>query len=205
MRLDAEYFDARGPNPRTVRAAAAEKGIELHTTSVDVIGGENRQPEYLAINPFGGAPALRLSSGEVIADSLAICEYFEEIAPRPALLGTTSIERGIVRTWLRRIECEFTAPVTLGFRADAGRDLFAARTPVLNREASCGAFEIAQHALDAIERHMAGPFIAGDTVSLADIRLNALLDFAVRFGVRAPQGALAPWRLRMGRRQSSRA
>ena len=48
-----KFYDSVGPNPRVVRIFAAEKGITLDATKIDLRGGENRQPAYMAKNPFG--------------------------------------------------------------------------------------------------------------------------------------------------------
>ena len=42
-----------GPNPHVVRMFAAERGIDLDKVEVDIMAGENRTPEFLAMNPIG--------------------------------------------------------------------------------------------------------------------------------------------------------
>ena len=42
-----------------------------------------RRRLYSAVNPFQGVPALELDDGDVIAESIAICRYFEELHPEP--------------------------------------------------------------------------------------------------------------------------
>ena len=57
-------YDSIGPNPKVVRMFMAERGITgIPTQTVDLLGGENRQPPYLAKNPTGGLPALELDDG----------------------------------------------------------------------------------------------------------------------------------------------
>ena len=53
-----KLFDfALAPNPKKVRVYLKEKGIELPLEAVDVPGGQNRTPEFLAkVNPLGGLP-----------------------------------------------------------------------------------------------------------------------------------------------------
>ena len=46
-----KLYDSMGPNPHVVRMYAAELGIELPREKVDLMGGENRQGDYLAKNP----------------------------------------------------------------------------------------------------------------------------------------------------------
>ncbi|MGK2872113.1 MAG: glutathione S-transferase family protein, partial [Alphaproteobacteria bacterium] len=38
-----KFYDSIGPNPRTVRMFAHEKGINLPTEKVDLMKGENRK------------------------------------------------------------------------------------------------------------------------------------------------------------------
>ena len=68
------FYDSVGPNPRVVRVFAAERGVELPSTKVDLRGGENRQSAYIAKNPSGQLPALELDNGLVRQSSV----------PRPA-------------------------------------------------------------------------------------------------------------------------
>ena len=70
-----KFYDSVGPNPRVVRMFAAERGASLgEKITVDLRGGENRQPAHLARNPFGQMPTLELDDGSFIAEITAICE-----------------------------------------------------------------------------------------------------------------------------------
>ena len=51
-----KFYTSIGPNPRVVHIFMAEKGVELPTVQVDIMGGENRQAEHLARNPAGQMP-----------------------------------------------------------------------------------------------------------------------------------------------------
>ena len=100
------YDSKMAPNPRRVRIFLAEKNIEVPTVQVDIGKAENRQPPYLARNPLGGVPVLELDDGSHIAESVAICRYFEEIQPDPPLFGTDAVDRARVEMWQRRMEFE---------------------------------------------------------------------------------------------------
>jgi glutathione S-transferase len=93
------------PNPRRVRVFLAEKGVTVHTEQVDLFQGANRSAA-LRRNPFGGLPVLELDDGTCIAESVAICRYFEELHPEPALMGVSAVDRAIVEMWNRRVELE---------------------------------------------------------------------------------------------------
>ncbi len=87
------------PNPRRVRIFLAEKGIQVPFEQVDIGKGENRTPEFLAKNPMGRVPVLELDDGTYLAESVAICRYFEEQHPEPPLLGTDAKDRAWVEMW----------------------------------------------------------------------------------------------------------
>ncbi len=100
------YGSAVAPNPRRVRIFLAEKGIEVPTVDVDIVKAENRQPPFLAKNPLGGVPILELDDGAIIAESTAICRYFEETKPEPPLMGADARDRAIVDRGMIRVRTE---------------------------------------------------------------------------------------------------
>jgi glutathione S-transferase len=81
-----------------------EKGISIPFEEIDILGGQNRENSYLELNPAGQLPSLMLDNGKCISETVAICEYLEEIYPDVSLIGTTAIERAVNRMWLRRVE-----------------------------------------------------------------------------------------------------
>src|SRR5580692_6615991 len=103
-------YNSIGPNPKVVRMFMAERGIDLPKIEIDLRGGENRQPPYLAKNPAGQSPALELDDGTVIAEITAICEYLDETTQGPSLIGTTPQERAETRMWTRRIDLNIIEP-----------------------------------------------------------------------------------------------
>src|SRR4051794_3813485 len=143
-----------GPNPKVVRMFLAEKGIEIPKVEIDVRGGENRQPPYLAKNPFGQSPALELDDGTVLAEITAICEYIEEKHPAPPLIGTTPEERAETRMWARRIDLNVLEPMANGFRFAEGLRMFQDRLPCIPQAADDLKLT-AQKNLARIERLMA--------------------------------------------------
>src|SRR5215472_4663457 len=98
------YNSSVAPNPRRVRIFLAEKGLEVRYQEVDLAKAENRQPEFRKINPLATVPVLELDNGAHIAESVAICRYFEELHPEPPLFGVTAEERATVEMWQRRME-----------------------------------------------------------------------------------------------------
>src|SRR5207253_11313965 len=91
-----------------VRIALNVKGVaaEMVPIHLQKEGGLNRKPEYRAINPHMRVPALRLDSGDVLIQSLAIIEYLDETHPRPPLLPPDPLERAKVRAFAQVIACD---------------------------------------------------------------------------------------------------
>ena len=91
-----------------VRIALNLKGLasEMIPIHLQKEGGLNRKPEYRAINPQMRVPALKLDSGDVLTQSLAIIEYLDEIHPQPPLLPRDPVERAKVRALAQLIACD---------------------------------------------------------------------------------------------------
>ena len=148
------YLDkGRAPNPRRVRIYLAEKGLNLPIKPVDLRAGEQRSPEFLKMNPFAGVPILELDDGTIIAESLAIMEYLEEIYPEPPLIGADPVTRALVRAWDRRCEigvylAASRMALSKGEVSEAGRRVLVQRLALVNdglqgREWVAGNFSIA--------------------------------------------------------------
>lgn len=80
-----------------VRIALNLKGVVVEHASRHLRRGEQKSPDYAALNPQKLVPALVLDSGEVLTQSLAILEYLEETYPQPPLLPREPVERARVR------------------------------------------------------------------------------------------------------------
>ena len=110
------YDGGRAPNPRRVRIFLAEKGINIPMEQVDIATHQHRADAYTAINPMQRLPALLLDDGTAIAESIAICRYFEGLDPDPPLFGRGSLECALVEMWNRRVELHLFLPVAAVFQ-----------------------------------------------------------------------------------------
>jgi len=171
-------FVSVGPNPRIVRFFLQEKGLTLPETRIDLVGGENRAPAFLALNPAGQLPALRTDDGQVIAEGPVICDYIETVMGGPPLIGPSPERRASVMMWTRRVEQAFCDPVTRAFRYGPASGLFGKRMRCLP-EAAAGMADLARDGAAWIDAQLDGrDFLAGDALSLADIVLWCFADFA---------------------------
>jgi maleylpyruvate isomerase len=91
-----------------VRIALNLKGLAYDMIPIHLQkeGGINRKPEYRAINPLMRVPALKLNTGEILTQSLAIIEYLDELHPNPALLPRDPLKRAQVRAVAQLIACD---------------------------------------------------------------------------------------------------
>ncbi len=172
------FYDSVGPNPRVVRMFAAERGVELPSTKVDLRGGENRQPAFMAKNPAGQLPALELDDGHILAEITAICEYLDETGPAgKTLIGATAWERAETRMWTRRIDLNIIEPLANGFRFAEGLKLFTGRIRVIPQAADDLKLT-AQEKLTWLDGLIAGQeFVCGARLTMADILLFCFVDF----------------------------
>lgn len=200
-------YDAISPAPRCLRMFLLEKRLHLPAVTVDVMTGENREAAYLAVNPAGQTPALRLDDGTTLAEAVAIAEYLEELHPEPALIGRTAAERAQTRMWWRRVELNITEFIHNAFHYAEGLPRFTPRIPVAP-EAAAGLKRIAQDRLAWLDRMFgAGPYLCGERFTAADIWLYVWLDFGA--GVQQPFDRalpkLGPWFERVAARPAAAA
>jgi glutathione S-transferase len=90
------YDFPMSPRARKPRIVLAEKGLPYEKVNVDITKGEQKKPEYLAINPYGKVPALQ-DGGVNVYESTIIMEYLNDKYPDPPLLPTDSGQRARAR------------------------------------------------------------------------------------------------------------
>jgi glutathione S-transferase len=195
-------YTSIGPNPHFVHMFMGLKGIELPQTQVDIVAGENRQAAFLKINPNGTTPVLRLDNGVAITETVAICEYLEDLHPAKPLIGANAEERAIARMWVRRVELGVVVPMTAGFRGAEGYALFKDRVRCLP-QVSVEFKEIAQEGLAFINGQLGGQdYLAGARLTLADLMLFAFIQFgeAVAQSMNPTNVNLLAWKERVAGR-----
>ncbi len=202
-----KLIESYGPNPRVVRMFLEEKGIELAREEIDLMGGESHRAPYLERNPTGTSPCLELDDGSVIGETVAICELLEELHPSPVLIGADPYERARSRMWMRRVELNLTEHMYNAFRYGEGLDHFRERFHCIP-EAADGLKAKARTARVWLDGLIAGrDFIAGDSITLADIILFCCWDFVKDIGqpIEPDLENLHPWYERMRERPSATA
>ena len=176
-------------NSKRVRVFLAEKGIEIPIVELNVPEDDQFKEPFTSMNPFHCVPFLELDDGTVIAESISVCRYLEELHPEPSLFGRTPEERGIIDMWNRRVELDGFMPALHAVRNKvplfAGRVVPGTRTdlaqlPMMVERGT----EMADIFLARLEPHMAeNAFIAGADVSIADITCWFVINMVNMLGI----------------------
>ncbi|MYN06356.1 glutathione S-transferase family protein [Pseudoduganella aquatica] len=202
------YTSARAPNPRRVAMFMAEKGITLDTQLIDLGKLENRDPAFLAKNPFGRVPALELDDGRVLCETRAICSYLEGVYPEPNLMGEGFEERAFIEMADRRIELHVFAGIANCVR-HTHPGLAALEQPQFPDYGAAQGEKMREWARWLDQTLAAQPFVAGQRFTIADITAFCAMEFArglmkFRPGQEGMEH-LQAWRDRMAERPSAAA
>jgi glutathione S-transferase len=96
---------------RKVLTTLAEKGHKAEFVAVDATKGENKQPAYLALQPWGQVPALE-DDGFTMYESRAIIRYLDQALPGPALTPASAKDRGRMEQWIS-VETSNFSPIAM--------------------------------------------------------------------------------------------
>jgi glutathione S-transferase len=173
-------------NGYKVRLLLAQRGIPFALVEKDILKGETRTPEFLAINPNGRIPVLELDDGRRLAESDAILFYLAEGTP---FLPAERFARAEVLQWMffEQYSHEPYIAVARFWRHMLGR-------PVDDERMDRG-----RQALAVMERHLAQRrFFVEDRYSIADVALYAYTHVADEGGFDlAPYPAVRAWLTRV--------
>lgn len=159
-----------------VRIALAMKGLTVDQVPHHLRDGGQRAPDYLALNPQGLVPALVTDGGQVLTQSLAICEYLDEIAPEPPFLPGDAARRAQIRAAALVVAADIHPIQNLRI---------IRRIKAMGHDEQAWARQVIEEGFDALEALLAkteGPFAFGPAPTLADIFITPQMSNARRFG-----------------------
>jgi len=163
------YGDSISGNCLKVKYVADMLGLDYTWRETSVLKAETRTDAFLAMNPAGQVPIIRLGDGRVLAQSNAIMRY---LAGGSWLIPTDEWLAAEMDQWLfwEQYSHETSIAVTRFHVVYQGKS-FEERVPAL--------VEKGEAALDLMERHLTGrDWFVGEAISLADIALFAYTQFA---------------------------
>lgn len=139
--------------------ALEEAGADYELAKIDLKAGEQRTPEYLAINPAGATPALQTDEG-VLTENAVIMAWVAQAHPQAGLAPETFSfafsKMQSLNGWLGS-----------SLHPALGRLMFS--RPPLEGESKDAALEVALGKLDILENHLfVGPWVTGETYTVAD-------------------------------------
>jgi len=200
------YDGGRAPNPRRVRVFLAEKGIEVPLEQVDLGALGQKSAGFTEINPIQRVPVLVLDDGTIIAESIAICRYFEELRPDPPLFGRGAKEIAGIEMWNRRLELHLLFPISHVFR-NSHPAMKEMEVPQVPAWAEANKPRIAEF-LHMLDRELKDrPFVAGDRYTVADITGLIAVDFMKPAKLALPDDCanVRRWHADVSARPSARA
>ncbi len=167
---------AVAPNPRRVRMFLAEKGISVPTEEVDLMAGDLKTVAFTRLNPLQRVPVLILDDGTAISETVAICRYFEEIAPAPPLMGRDPRDKAIVEMWNRRVEHGLFQAIAAVFR-HLNPKMAHLEVPQVPAWGEANREKVMEH-LAILDGQLAeNSCVAGDAFSIADITAYIAVGF----------------------------
>jgi glutathione S-transferase len=167
-----------------------EVGAPYRVQLVSLEKGEQKKPDFLAVNPMGKLPAL-MHRGTVVTESGAICAYLADAFPAAGLApAPTSPERGTYYRWMF-----FGA----GCFEPAIIDRMLGRQPPDKPMAmGYGKYE---DAIDTLQKALTpGPYILGDRFSAADVYLASQIGFGLMTKTLEAKPAFVAYMARVGER-----
>jgi maleylacetoacetate isomerase/maleylpyruvate isomerase len=169
-----------------VRVALNLKGLKANERIVNIDAGEQRDKEFLKINPLGAIPALVDIGHAPLTQSLAILEFLEEFQPAPPLLPQDLHGRARVRSIAAMLAADTHPLIT-------GRVKKYLTTATGMDDTAWRAWQIQWFGtgLSALEQRLVaepqtGVFCHGDTPTMADICLASIVEMVRIFKITMP-------------------
>ena len=151
--------------------------------------GDQKKPDYLAVNPMGKVPAL-VHDGAVTTEAAAICAYLADAFPDAGLApAANDPKRGAYFRWM------FFAPSCI---EPAMMDIFMKRK---NENPGSIGYGNADQVIDAAKTAVSeGPYLLGENFSAADVVFGSTLNFAIMFGAFADEEPFTSYTARLKER-----
>lgn len=170
------YFISGSPFAWRALLALEIKGVEYESKLVKAMEEEHKQPWFLEMNPRGKVPVLKIGNRSLY-ETHAILAYLEGAHAAPPLFGAGLDETTLIWRLLSEVDAyfvpasiEYIRPVLFAGLEEASEELRAAALPI-HKE------------LKVFEKELADSgkaYLAGDTVSAADIALYPFLKMLLR-------------------------
>jgi glutathione S-transferase len=167
------YFHPMSSNARVARMAAVALGIKPELALIDLQKGDNRKPEYLALNPNGKVPTL-VDGSVVLYESIAIAMYLADRTPGQTIYPTEPAARAHVNQWLLWKASHWGHALGTLVWENMLKGMFGQGSP--NDYAVTGATHQVGQLAAVLDAQLAKTkWVCGDTQTLADYAISAVL------------------------------
>jgi glutathione S-transferase len=156
-----------------VRWTLQELGIPFEAVTVNLVAGDHRKPEFLALNPAAKIPVL-VDGDVVLTESVATVMYLADKHPEQGLLPSSLAARGQAYRWLLFAATELEQPL---WRIARHTNLYPEEQRLPADVAIAGREFVEMAAV--LARHMEGrEFIVGAHAGVVDFVTAYTLDWA---------------------------
>jgi maleylpyruvate isomerase len=150
-----------------VRVALRLKGLAFEEIPVDILSGEQFNPDYDAVNAERVVPTL-VHDGRRLFQSLAIIEYLDDLVPEPRLLPPDPASRAYARS-MALITIADAHPLVTPRVRNHLTQMFGADAGQIASWSSHWTLEGLATYERLLRRRPPAPFVLGEQVSVADI------------------------------------
>lgn len=164
------FFHAPHSRSGITRAMFEELGVPFDMVALDLKAGEQRSPEYLAINPMGKVPAIR-HEGVLVTEQPAILMYLADLYAEKNLAPSVSDPlRGEYLRWMVFYGSCFEPAIL---------DLSQKRSPAPQVQCGYGDYDSVMQVIAAqLEQ---GPWLLGERFTAADVLWGGALTYGMLF------------------------
>jgi glutathione S-transferase len=170
------YYSPLSPNCRRVLLTAAQLGVALEEQVLDLTKGENKSPDYLAINPNGMVPTL--ADGKLVLwESRAILQYLASKKPAAGLLGNNENERIDIVRWQCWDAAHLSAEIQIVTWENMIKGMLGMGAP--DQKAVAAAMEQVKRFCGVLDASLKGKkYIVGGSLTVADLTIAATFTYA---------------------------
>jgi glutathione S-transferase len=161
------YF-SNGSCSLSTHIALEESGAVFEAHRLNLREGEQKKPEYLAINPKGKVPALVVDGQTTITEVPAVLSYIADTHPQAKLLAPPG-ERARAKAQEWMAWCASTVHPHMG--------------PLFRDKENADQRKLVQADLDLYDKWLGGTFVLGETFSAADCYTPVFTLWALHFGL----------------------
>jgi glutathione S-transferase len=163
-----KLFYAPGACSQAVHIALREAGLPFQSEKVDLRAKKTEGgADFKAINPKGYVPALQLDDGQVLTEVQVLLQYVADKAPDKKLVPAAgTLERYRAQEWLAFIATELHKQFGPFFY------------PTTTDEAKAAQAEKISGRFDYVNERIVGPFLTGETFTIADAYLFVMTGWA---------------------------